>query len=97
MEGEQIGDFLSYWKSEQEHEETMLNVTSLVDLTHAFVLEMVERKAGGVLSFQKGGHIVALIEGDEFGSTVQKHILANPNELYAQVSASESTRVREEL
>ncbi len=28
-----------------------------------------------LLSFRKGGHIVALIEADEVGSTVQKHIL----------------------
>jgi pimeloyl-ACP methyl ester carboxylesterase len=47
-----------------------------------------------LLSFQKGGHIVALIEVDEVGSTVQKHILANPNELRIQVSAPESTGVR---
>ena len=46
-----------------------------------------------LLSFQKGGHIVALIEADEVGSTVQKHILANPNELYAQVPTPESTGV----
>jgi pimeloyl-ACP methyl ester carboxylesterase len=46
-----------------------------------------------LLSFQKGGHIVALIEVDEVGSTVKKHILANPNELYAQVPAPESTGV----
>ena len=43
-----------------------------------------------LLSFQKGGHIVALIEVDEVGSTVQKHVLANPNELCVQVSAPES-------
>jgi pimeloyl-ACP methyl ester carboxylesterase len=46
-----------------------------------------------LLSFQKGGHIVALIEVDEVGSTVQKHIIANPNELYAQVPTPESTGV----
>jgi short-subunit dehydrogenase len=35
---------------EREHEENMLNVTALVDLTHAFVPAMVERKAGGVIN-----------------------------------------------
>src|SRR6266581_6082291 len=35
---------------EREHEEVMLNVTALVDLTHAFVPAMVERKAGGVIN-----------------------------------------------
>ena len=35
---------------EREHEEIMLNVTALVDLTHAFVPTMVERKAGGVIN-----------------------------------------------
>ena len=34
---------------EQEHEEIMLNVTALVDLAHAFVPAMVERRAGGVI------------------------------------------------
>ena len=46
-----------------------------------------------LLSFQKGGHIVALIEVDEVGSTVQQHILANPNKLYAQVPTPELTGV----
>ena len=36
--------------SEREHEEIMLNVTALVDLTHAFLPAMVERKAGGVIN-----------------------------------------------
>src|SRR6266704_2091661 len=36
--------------SEQQHEEIMLNVTALVDLTHAFLPAMVERKAGGVIN-----------------------------------------------
>ncbi len=36
--------------SEREHEEIMLNVTALVDLTHAFVPAMAERKAGGVIN-----------------------------------------------
>src|SRR6266702_1119512 len=35
---------------EREHGEIMLNVTALVDLTHAFVPAMVERKAGGVIN-----------------------------------------------
>ncbi len=35
---------------EREHEEIMLNVTALVDLTHAFVPAMVERKEGGVIN-----------------------------------------------
>ena len=35
---------------EREHEEIMLNVTALVDLTHAFVPAMVERQAGGVIN-----------------------------------------------
>jgi len=35
---------------EREHEEIMLNVTALVDLTHACVPEMAERKAGGVIN-----------------------------------------------
>ena len=35
---------------EREHEEIMLDVTALVDLTHAFVPAMVERKAGGVIN-----------------------------------------------
>jgi short-subunit dehydrogenase len=36
--------------SEREHEEIMLNITALVDLTHAFVPAMVERKEGGVIN-----------------------------------------------
>jgi short-subunit dehydrogenase len=35
---------------EREHEEIMLNVTALVDLTHAFLPAMVERKDGGVIN-----------------------------------------------
>jgi short-subunit dehydrogenase len=35
---------------EREHEGLMLNVTALVDLAHAFVPAMVERKAGGVIN-----------------------------------------------
>ncbi len=35
---------------EREHEEIMLNVTALVDLTHAFLPAMAERKAGGVIN-----------------------------------------------
>jgi short-subunit dehydrogenase len=35
---------------ERDHEEIMLNVTALVDLTHAFVPAMAERKAGGVIN-----------------------------------------------
>jgi short-subunit dehydrogenase len=35
---------------EREHEEIMLNVTALVDLTHAFVPAMAERKDGGVIN-----------------------------------------------
>ncbi len=35
---------------EREHEELMLNVTALVDLTHAFVPAMVGRKDGGVIN-----------------------------------------------
>ena len=35
---------------EREHEEIMLNVTALVDLTHAYVPEMAKRKAGGVIN-----------------------------------------------
>jgi pimeloyl-ACP methyl ester carboxylesterase len=50
-----------------------------------------------LLSFQEGGHIVSLIEADEVGSTVQKHIIANTNELCAQVPAPESAGVLEEL
>jgi short-subunit dehydrogenase len=34
---------------EREHEEILLNVAALVDLTHAFVAAMVERQAGGVI------------------------------------------------
>ena len=36
--------------SEREHEEITLNVTALVDLTHAFVPAMAERKDGGVIN-----------------------------------------------
>lgn len=36
--------------SEREHEEIMLNITALVDLAHACVPAMVERKAGGVIN-----------------------------------------------
>jgi uncharacterized protein len=36
--------------AEREHEELMLNVTALVDLTHAFLPAMVERKDGGVIN-----------------------------------------------
>ena len=46
-----------------------------------------------LLSFQKGGHIVTLIEADAVGSTVQKHILANACVLCVQVSAHESAEV----
>jgi short-subunit dehydrogenase len=35
---------------EREHEEIMLNVTALVDLAHAFVPAMAERKAGGIIN-----------------------------------------------
>ena len=35
---------------EREHEEIMLNVTALVDLTHACVPAMAERKTGGVIN-----------------------------------------------
>ena len=35
---------------EREHQELMLNVTALVDLTHAFLPAMVERKDGGVIN-----------------------------------------------
>jgi uncharacterized protein len=35
---------------EREHEEIMLNVTALVDLTHAFLPAMVERKEGSVIN-----------------------------------------------
>jgi uncharacterized protein len=35
---------------EREHEEIMLNVTALVDLTHAFLPGMVVREAGGVIN-----------------------------------------------
>src|SRR6266702_1857352 len=35
---------------EREHEEVMLNVTALVDLTHAFVPAMAGRKDGGVIN-----------------------------------------------
>jgi short-subunit dehydrogenase len=35
---------------EREHEEIMLNVTALVDLTHAYVPAMAERKEGGVIN-----------------------------------------------
>jgi short-subunit dehydrogenase len=34
----------------QEHEEIQLNVAALVDLTHTFVPEMVEKQAGGVIN-----------------------------------------------
>lgn len=36
--------------SEREHQETMLNVTALVDLTHAFAPLMALRKDGGVIN-----------------------------------------------
>jgi short-subunit dehydrogenase len=36
--------------SQREHEEIMLNITALVDLTHAFVPAMVDRKDGGVIN-----------------------------------------------
>lgn len=36
--------------SEREHEELMLNITTLVDLAHVFVPAMVERKDGGVIN-----------------------------------------------
>jgi len=35
---------------EREHEEIMLNVTALVDLAHACVPAMAERKAGGIIN-----------------------------------------------
>ena len=35
---------------EQEHEEIVLNVAALVDLTHTFVPAMVARQAGGVIN-----------------------------------------------
>ena len=43
-----LGTFGSFDRldPEQEHEEIMLNVTALVDLTHAFLPTMVERQAG---------------------------------------------------
>ena len=50
-----------------------------------------------ILSFQKGGHIVSLIEVEEVGSAVQKPILDNAGKLCAQVFAPEATGVREEL
>jgi pimeloyl-ACP methyl ester carboxylesterase len=50
-----------------------------------------------LLSFRKGGHIVALIEADEVGSTIQKHVLANLNERCVLVSTPESAEVRGEL
>ena len=43
------GDFDTL-ASEREHQEIMLNVTALVDLTHAFVPAMVVKKAGGVIN-----------------------------------------------
>ena len=36
--------------TEREHEEIMLNVTALVDLTHNFLPAMAERKDGGVIN-----------------------------------------------
>ena len=36
--------------AEREHEEILLNVAALVDLTHAFVPAIVESKAGGVIN-----------------------------------------------
>ena len=50
-----------------------------------------------ILSFQKGGHIVSLIEVGEVGSAVQRHILDNAGKLCAQVFAPESAEVIEEL
>ncbi len=50
-----------------------------------------------ILSFQRGGHIVSLIEVGEVGSAVQRHILDNAGKLCAQVFVPEATRVREEL
>ncbi|MGZ3609509.1 MAG: SDR family NAD(P)-dependent oxidoreductase, partial [Ktedonobacteraceae bacterium] len=35
---------------QREHQEIMLNATALVDLTHAFVPTMIERKAVGVIN-----------------------------------------------
>lgn len=35
---------------EREHQEIMLNVTALVDLTHAFLPAMLERRDGGVIN-----------------------------------------------
>ncbi len=35
---------------EREHEEIMLNVTALVDLAHAFMPAMAERKEGGIIN-----------------------------------------------
>ena len=58
---------------------------------------VIHGSGGGFDQGEWLAHIVALIEVDEVGSTVQKHILANPNELCVQVSAPESTGVREEL
>jgi short-subunit dehydrogenase len=47
-----IGTFGSFetLDPEQEHEEIMLNVAALVDLTHAYVPAMVGRQAGGVIN-----------------------------------------------
>ncbi len=36
--------------AEREHAEVMLNVTAVVDLTHAFLPAMVERREGGVIN-----------------------------------------------
>ena len=61
------------------------------------IYEIQRHPTTAVLSFQEGGHIVALIEVAEVGSTVHEHILANLNQQCIQASAPESAEVRGEL
>jgi pimeloyl-ACP methyl ester carboxylesterase len=49
-----------------------------------------------LLRFQKGGHIVALIEAEDVREAVQKHILVHAGEMFAQVPTPESAGAREE-
>src|SRR5215471_6066409 len=69
---------------EQEHEEIMLNVTALVDLTHAFVPAMVERQAGGVINVASLAAFQPLPYQTVYGAT-KAFILSFSLALWAEV------------
>jgi hypothetical protein len=54
---------------------------------------VIHGSGGGFDQGELLAHIVALIEVDGVGSTVQKHIIANINELCTQVPAPESAGI----